>query len=129
MKIAVPYQDGKVFPHFGHSEFFKLYQIEDEKIKNSVVLHSDDVGHTVLAGLLTALAVDVVLCGHIGSEAKDSLASIGVKIYPGVSGDADQQVTDFLAGKLVFDPNAGCDSEHHTHHHDHEHGCSCGCCH
>ena len=32
MKIAVTYENGEVFQHFGHSEQFKLYEVQDGKI-------------------------------------------------------------------------------------------------
>ena len=32
MKIAVTYDNGTVFQHFGRTEFFKVYEVEDGKI-------------------------------------------------------------------------------------------------
>lgn len=32
MKIAIPYQNGQVFPHFGHAPQFKFYTIESGMI-------------------------------------------------------------------------------------------------
>ena len=35
MKIAVTYENGQVFQHFGHCENFKLYEVEDGKVVSS----------------------------------------------------------------------------------------------
>ena len=32
MRIAVTYNNGEVFQHFGHSEYFKVYEVEDGKV-------------------------------------------------------------------------------------------------
>jgi len=32
MKIAVTYENGQVFQHFGHTEQFKVYDVEDGKL-------------------------------------------------------------------------------------------------
>ena len=37
MKIAVTYENGQVFQHFGHTEEFKVYDTEDKKILSSQV--------------------------------------------------------------------------------------------
>lgn len=38
MKIAIPYQNGQVFPHFGHAPQFKFYTIE-----SGMILHTEVV--------------------------------------------------------------------------------------
>ena len=53
MKIAVTYDNGKVFGHFGHTENFKLYDTEDGKIKAMVVVPTNGSGHGALAGFLS----------------------------------------------------------------------------
>ena len=41
MRIAVTYDDGLVFQHFGHTEAFKVYTVEDGKVVDSQVVSSD----------------------------------------------------------------------------------------
>ena len=60
--------------------------------------------------------VDTLICGGIGGGAQAALAEAGIKLYGGVSGDADAAVSALLSGNLGYDPNVHCD------HHDHEHG-------
>jgi predicted DNA-binding protein (UPF0251 family)/predicted Fe-Mo cluster-binding NifX family protein len=120
MKIAVTYENGNVFPHFGHTEQFKIYEIEDNKVAGAQVVSTEGQGHGALAGMLSALKVDVLICGGIGGGAQMALAEAGIRLYGGVSGSADQAVEGLLAGSLAFDPHVHCD------HHGHEEGHSCG---
>ena len=134
MKVAVTYENGNVFPHFGHTEQFKVYEIEEGKVAGTQVVDTDGSGHGALAGMLKALEVDILICGGIGAGAQTALAEAGIRLYGGVSGSADKAVEALLAGTLAFDPDVHCDhhgSGHHGegHHHGNghcgdKHGCS-----
>ena len=127
MKIAVTYENGQIFQHFGHTKQFKIYTAENGKIIDSEVVDVSGSGHGALAGLLSALGVDTLICGGIGGGAQMALANAGIKLYGGVRGDADAAVAAFLAGELAYDPDAKCD--HHGEHHHGDHDCgshSCG---
>ncbi len=123
MRIAVTYENGEVFQHFGHSEHFKLYDAEDGRITGEQVVETNGSGHGALAGLLQAAQVDALICGGIGMGAQMALADAGIKLYAGVQGSADAAAAALASGTLEFDPDARCD--HHGHHHDgdcgHEH--------
>lgn len=121
MNIAVTYKDGEVFQHFGHTEQFKIYTVEDGKILSAQVLDTNGSGHGALAGLLSALGIDMLICGGIGGGAQAALAQAGIALYGGVSGSADAAVEAFLAGQLAFNPNVQCN--HHDHHHGEGHVC------
>ena len=120
MRIAVTYEDGKVFQHFGHTEQFKIYDVEDGKITAGNVIDTNGSGHGALAGFLKAAEVDVLICGGIGMGAQMALAEAGIKLYGGVQGDADEAAKALVEGRLDYDPDARCD------HHDHEEGHDCG---
>ncbi len=119
MKIAVTYDNGNIFQHFGKTEFFKVYEVEDGKVVSSEVIGSNGVGHGDLAGLLADRAVDVLICGGIGGGAQAALEEAGVELCAGAEGDADRAVEAYLKGELVSS-GANCD------HHHHEEGHSCG---
>ena len=128
MKIAVTYDNGNVFQHFGRTEFFKVYEVEDNKVISSEVIGSNGVGHGALAGLLSEQSVGVLICGGIGGGAQAALAEAGVELCAGAEGDADQAVEAYLKGELVS-TGANCDHHHHEDGHscgDHEEGHSCG---
>lgn len=118
MKIAVTYQDGEVFQHFGHTQQFKVYQVEEGAVVSSEVVGTDGFGHGALAGFLQERGIEVLICGGIGGGARNALAEAGIKLYPGACGDADAQVNSFLAGNLNYNPDTLCN--HHSH--DHEEG-------
>lgn len=128
MKIAVTYDNGNIFQHFGRTESFKVYDVEDNKVVSSEVIGSNGVGHGALAGLLADRAVDVLICGGIGGGAQQALADAGVELMAGAEGDADQAVEAYLKGELIS-TGANCDHHHHEDGHscgDHGEGHSCG---
>ena len=67
--------------------------------------------------------MDTLICGGIGGGAQTALAEAGIKLYGGVSGDADAAVNALLLGKLGYNPNVRC--SHHDHSHEGE-GHTCG---
>ena len=120
MRVAVTYEDGMIFQHFGHTQQFKVYDIDDGKVVGSQVVGTNGQGHGALAGLLLSGQVDTLICGGIGGGAQAALAEAGIRLYGGVSGSADEAVQALLSGTLGYDPNVHCD------HHEHEEGHSCG---
>ena len=136
MKIAVTYDNGEVFQHFGHSEQFKIYEIEEGQVVSSQIIGTDGSGHEALAGLLASQAVDVLICGGIGGGAQAALEENGVELCAGASGSADEAVAAYLRGELE---NTGANCDHHSGEHscgeqEEEHGCpgseggGCGGC-
>ena len=124
MKVAVTYENGNIFQHFGHTEAFKIYDIEDGRIAASRVEDTNGSGHGALAGVLKEWKVDTLICGGIGAGAQIALAEAGIKLYGGASGSADAAVEALLAGNLVYNPDVQC--SHHGEHHGGEcgsHGC------
>ncbi len=131
MIIAVPYENGQVFGHFGHTKQFRLYTVEDGAVTAITLADPSGSGHGALAAFLADRGVNTLICGGIGTGAQEALAEVGIRIYGGVTGDADRAVAMFLAGKLDYDPNAHCDHHGHEHGEGHtcgEHGCG-GSCH
>ena len=127
MKIAVTYENGNVFQHFGKTESFKVYEVEDNQVVSSEVISSGGVGHEALAGLLANQDVDVLICGGIGEGAQAALAEAGVELCSGAQGDVDEAVAAYLKGELVS-TGVNCDHHHGEEHScgDHEEGHSCG---
>ena len=129
MKIAVTYDNGEIFGHFGHTEQFKLYEVKDGAVEYAEVVDTCGSGHGALAGFLADRGVEVLICGGIGAGAQMALAQSGIRLFGGVSGDADAAVRAYLSGELDYDPNARCD--HHGHHGEGydcgSHGCGHSC--
>ena len=122
MRIAVTYENGTIFQHFGHTETFKVYEVEDGKVASSEVIGSNGSGHGALASLLNDRGIDVLICGGIGGGAQRALDERGIELCAGQSGDADAAVEAYLRGELV-NTGANCDHHHGADHDCGDHGC------
>ena len=122
MKIAVTYENGQIFQHFGHTEQMKLYTVENGEVVSSEVVSTNGSGHGALAGFLMANGVDTLICGGIGGGAQAALAEAGIKLYGGCVGEADRAVQNLLDKTLMYNPDVSCS------HHEEGHSCgdSCG---
>lgn len=125
MKIAVTYDNGTVFQHFGRTENFKVYEVEDGKIMSAEVRSCGGTGHEALADLLKEWGVSTVLCGGLGGGAKAALSAAGIEVVSGTKGDCDEAAEAYLAGELVSE-DVNCD---HDGHGEHGHGEEGGCGH
>lgn len=117
MKIAVTYDNGNIFQHFGKTENFKIYEVEGQNVVSSEVIGSNGTGHGALAGLLAEQGVNVLICGGIGGGAQAALEEAGIELCSGAEGNVDQAVEAYLKGELTSS-GATCD-----HHHDEGHSC------
>lgn len=126
MKIAATYANGEIFQHFGHTQQFKVYEVEDGKIVASKIIGSNGAGHGALAGLLSQDGIDVLICGGIGGGAINALDQAGIEVYAGAAGSPDAAVEALLAGALPKVGGATCHSDH-----SHSHSCAnhSGTCH
>lgn len=139
MRLAVTYENGEIFGHFGRTEQFKIYEIKEGQILSTEVVDTNGSGHGALAGFLLDRNVDALICGGIGGGAQDALDSVGIRIFPGVMGNADDAVAAFLSGQLTYADGATCCDHHHEEgegcgHHEggcghHEGGCNAHGCH
>lgn len=122
MVVAITYENGEVFQHYGHCKYFKIFEVSGDTVIDSAVVTALGSGHEELADFLRGYNTNTLICGGIGGEALDALEELGIRVCPGVSGDVNSSITDFLNGTLNFDPEAKCNH--------HEDGQSCGenCC-
>lgn len=123
MKIAVTYENGEVFQHFGRTENFKIYTVENGEIKASEIFSSNGIGHEALAGLLQEEEIDVLICGGMGQGASDALNAAGIEVYAGASGNTDEAVNAYLSGNLTS-TGVNCDHEEEQ---EESAGCGGGC--
>ncbi|NLK95157.1 MAG: dinitrogenase iron-molybdenum cofactor biosynthesis protein [Clostridiales bacterium] len=117
MKIAVTFQNGEIFQHFGHSEYFKIVEVENKEIINEEIVSTNGSGHGALADFLKNNNINVLICGGIGGGAINAVTSYGISIYPGISGDADKAINELINGTLKKREDATCK------HHEGEHHC------
>ena len=120
MIIAVSYDNGRIFQHFGKTEKFEYFTAdEDGRLTDSVIKSNGGQGHGALAGILKENKTDVLICGGIGEGALDALAQAGIEVYAGNAGPVESAVVAYLSGQLEKKA-VKCD------HHDHGKGHSCG---
>ena len=127
MRIAVTYENGMIFQHFGHTSQFKVYDIEDNAVVNEQIVDTMGQGHGALAGFLFNSGVDALICGGIGGGAQTALKEAGIRLYGGVSGSADEAVKALINGDLDYNPNVRCGHHNHGSHscgHHTEHNCA-----
>ena len=139
MKIAVPTYNGEIFQHFGSCPEFTIFTVSDDGFLDVDIISNTGSGHGALLQVLYDNEVNALLCGGIGGGARNGLAQLGIRLFPGISGNALEAVTALLNGTLTYDPNASCGHHHHheeggdchcgEHGHHHEHGDDCHCHH
>lgn len=123
MIVASTYDSatGEVFQHFGRTENFKFYTIENGAVKSSEIVSGEGIQHEGLINILVKRHVDTLICGGIGGGARMAMADSGIKLLPGVTGSADRAAADLAKGQLQFDPDAQChhdDGHCDGHHHE-----------
>ncbi|BDF77495.1 NifB/NifX family molybdenum-iron cluster-binding protein [Pyramidobacter piscolens] len=124
MKLAVTYENGAIFQHFGHTETVKIYTVENGKVGASEVIGTEGHGHGALAAFLKEKGVAALICGGLGGGAIAALQEAGISIYAGNQGSADEAAAKFAAGQLAANAEANC----HHHGHGEEHSCGNGSC-
>ncbi len=124
MRIATTYENGNICQHFGRSPQFKIFNVENGEVVESVVVDAVGSGHQALADFLSSQNVNIVLAGGIGHGAIISLAMAGIDIIPGIAGNADTAIDQLLKGQLVAGA-AGCGCGCGGHEHE-ESSCGCG---
>ncbi len=130
MKIAVTYENGEIFQHFGHSEQFEIFTVEDGAIQSSEVVATEGQGHGALAVFLADRDVRVLICGGIGGGAKAALAAANIMVFGGVTGLTRDGVEAYITGSREFDPMVNCTHHEHGAHTCGSHGCgNCHGCH
>lgn len=112
MKIAVSYDNGKVYGHFGDTPMFKIYEVEENKIKSTSMVMANPEGHISLCYQLEELGVNKIICGGHGDRMVSVMKSLNIEVYGNVEEDADEAVKQLLEGTLKYS-----DEAHH---------CSCG---
>ncbi len=101
MKLAIAYENGEVFQHFGETPSYLLVDIEAGKVVSKAVHDNGEASHIALIDVLVGLGADAVVVGGLGGGAFVRLQAAGIKIYAPYFGSAEQAISDFLAGKLV----------------------------
>jgi len=115
MKIAVTYDRGNVGQHFGRTQFFKVFTVEEGNLVKGELLPGGEHGHVAKAQFVKDNDIAIIICGGIGQPAVAGVKAAGAEVYPGVTGSVDQAVQDFIAGQLKFNMNTTIINDGHLH--------------
>lgn len=122
MKIAVTYENGMVFQHFGKSQQFLVMETDQGKLINKSLLSADGQGHSALVTLLANAKIDTLICGGLGQGARNALYQAGINVISGAVGNAEAAVDAYVSGKLQDQPSGQC-NHHGEHHSCSDHSC------
>ncbi|HPE36377.1 MAG TPA: NifB/NifX family molybdenum-iron cluster-binding protein [Spirochaetales bacterium] len=114
-KIALPTRNGRIDEHFGHCDYFTVFEIKDGAIAAEKRVDSPDgCGcKTDIASVLARDGVTLMLAGNMGEGAVRVLKSNGIEVVRGTSGPVREVAQAWLAGS-VKDSGQGC-TEHGDH--------------
>jgi predicted Fe-Mo cluster-binding NifX family protein len=118
MKVAIPSNEGRVEDHFGHSEYFTVFTINDknEAVNEEIIASVQGCGcKSNIVETLFNMGVQTMLAGNMGDGAVNKLNQYGIEVIRGCSGEVSAVVNDWLKGNLK-------DSEETCNHHHHEGG-------
>ena len=114
MKIALPSDGSQVDEHFGHCQCFTIFEVDDKNQIASEETLTPPAGCGCKSNIVPQLAdmgVSVMLAGNMGGGAVNILASHGIQVVRGCSGDVHEVARAWLAGQ-VTDSGMGCQSHH-----------------
>ncbi len=132
MVVAITFEKGRVAQHFGHTEEFKIYDVNDKKKTiEFYYVKTNGEGCSALVPILKANKVNVLVCGGLGEGAYNHLLEAGIIVVPGVEGEVDDVFGQLMDGTLNYQEGPNCD--HHEHEKDHrchhDEGDGHKCCH
>jgi predicted Fe-Mo cluster-binding NifX family protein len=120
--IAAPVLNGQINDHFGHSDEFQIFTIDDDntiKLTNSIKSEKRCGCKTNLVGELKSEKVTILIAGYLGQGAKSKLNDAGIDVFSGFSGDVFQAVKSWNSGEFKFQ-SLVCEGNH-THGHNCNH--------
>ena len=114
MIIATTYKDGLISDHFGRTEEFMIYEIENGMVIKNYIKDNQGLSHGNLVKILVENNVNVLICGTCGTGAINIMNSYNIECVAGAQGDSLDAVLDYLSGNIKLKENAI-----HECHHDH----------
>lgn len=97
LRIAIPYENGKIFQNFERTETFKIYDIRDKKIVFEEEVQTKEKEGSTLSGILIAMNVDVLICGEITRNLQQALVAGNIRIINNIPGLAEYAIKEYLS--------------------------------
>lgn len=102
MKVAIPVKNNVVDDHFGHCEYFKVFDVENNSVVSSEKLETTE-GCGCKSNLVSELkqqGVSVMLAGNMGQGAYNKLVNANISVIRGCKGSVDTLINDYLLGNI-----------------------------
>lgn len=99
MKIAIPTKDNRVDDHFGHCDYFSVFELNDknEVVSTSQIKTSKECGcKSNLAEVLAAEKVNVMLAAGIGQGAVNKLKMQNIEVIAGFKCSIEEALAKYL---------------------------------
>ncbi len=117
-KIAIPTNEGALWPHFGKAPQVTIVTIEDGKVKESSVYDSSEHEHGAMPRFIASHGCTDVLCGGLGAGAVNMLNQLGIQVHAGAPAIAiDELLSQYLGGTITYGDGSchhdGCGGHHH----------------
>ena len=100
MRIAVATDRDCVAAGFGCAPFCTIVEIEDGRIRQTLLIPNAGGNHQYWADLFFRNSIHVILAGSMGTTARSIMLGLGIRPILGVEGPVDEAVQRFLAGEL-----------------------------
>lgn len=113
MKIAVACEGTQVAQHFGHCDYFHLFDTEGARIVGDVQVPNPGHRPGFLPVFLHEQGVEAIISGGMGGGAVAIFTEKGIDVYMGVSGSPRVAAESLAAGTLVSSGSVCHEHQHH----------------
>jgi predicted Fe-Mo cluster-binding NifX family protein len=132
-KLAIPVLNGQLSSHFGQTQYFYFYEIDNNTTLNQSMETSPEQDHSAIPAWLSEQNVTDIIIGGIGGPAAEKLSDFDINIFEnGMSTSPNELSQMFINNQLSIFGDSCCGGHDHEHEHEHEHGHKnggCGCHH
>jgi len=102
-KIAIPTNDGKLWAHFGKAPQVTIFTVENNQVKDSVVVPAPEHEHGAMPRFLAAQGCTDVVCGGLGGGAVNLLQQLNIRVHAGAPAlPVEEVIKMFLDGTIVY---------------------------
>jgi len=113
--VAIAVKDELIAQHFGHCDYFKIFEIENKKVLREYQIKNPPHQKGALPNFLYQNNVNVVITGNLGEMAVNNLTNLGIEAIRGVDGNPEDVIAKYLNDNLESS-NIICDEhQHHNH--------------
>ncbi len=100
MRIAIATDGNSVSEHFGRCPFYTIVDIEERNVIKKEVIENPGHQPCFIPQFLHERKVECIICGGMGTRAKDFFDQLGIQTLVGISGSIDEVIEKFQNGKL-----------------------------